>query len=113
MPARIAADGVGRFPGHVEAAAYFSIVEALQNAAKHASASQVLVRVWCSGGNLCFEVEDDGCGFPPDRARQGSGLVGITDRLAAVGGRLEVRTEPGTGTTIAGRIPIDSMPLPA
>ena len=73
--------------------------------AKHAQASAVTVRLSGSGEVLEFSVSDDGAGFPAATARRGSGLQGMSDRLAAHGGTLTVRSRPGQGTTITGRLP--------
>jgi signal transduction histidine kinase len=101
----VSADGVGRFQQDVEAAVYFSCLEALQNAAKYAEATSAQVRLARSNGRLTFEVADDGRGFDPRTTRRGSGLQGIHDRLGALGGEIEVRSSPGAGTTVAGWIP--------
>ena len=106
MPLQVAADGVGRYPQELETVAYFCCLEALQNVAKYANASRALVRLSEDGGRLLFEVEDDGSGFDPDATRYGSGLQGMADRLDAVRGSLEVRSAPGRGTTIVGRLPV-------
>ncbi|HMH37667.1 MAG TPA: ATP-binding protein, partial [Streptosporangiaceae bacterium] len=65
----------------------------------------VTVRLSGSGEVLEFSVSDDGAGFPAAAARHGSGLQGMSDRLAAHGGTLTVRSQPGQGTTITGRLP--------
>jgi signal transduction histidine kinase len=100
------ADGLGRFPADVEATVYFCTLEALQNIAKYAAADRTLVRLARSNGSLSFEVVDDGRGFDPSTVATGSGLQGMADRLAAVGGSLEVRSAPGRGTTVAGHVPV-------
>jgi signal transduction histidine kinase len=106
----VAEDGVAtrRFAAGVENAAYFCALEALQNAAKHAPGAPVVVRVGDRPGVLEFEVADTGPGFTPgERAGDdGSGLVGMADRLAAVGGTLTVDSVPGAGTTVRGTIPV-------
>jgi signal transduction histidine kinase len=102
---QVMADGVGRFPREIEAAVYFSCLEALQNVAKYSGASGAVVHVANSGGELRFEVRDDGVGFDASSTRYGTGLQGIADRLDAVGGALEVRSGPGEGTAVAGRVP--------
>jgi two-component sensor histidine kinase len=79
-------------------------LEALQNVAKHARASRATVRLSGSGDTLEFSVSDDGAGFPAGTSH-GSGLQGMSDRLAAHGGTLAVRSRPGQGTTITGRLP--------
>jgi signal transduction histidine kinase len=106
LPVTVEADGAGRFPAEVEAAVYFCVLEALQNVAKYAQASsvRVIVRRW--DGDLEFAVIDDGSGFDRDATPLGMGLLNMADRLAAVGGELEVKTRPGHGTNVSGRIPI-------
>jgi signal transduction histidine kinase len=101
----VAAPGVARYPQGVEAAAYFCSLEALQNVAKYANASRVQVRLDHDGSALTFDVADDGVGFDPQTATFGTGLQGMADRLAALGGTLEIRSTPGHGTVVAGRIP--------
>jgi signal transduction histidine kinase len=102
----VEADGIGRYPQEAEAAVYFSCLEALQNVAKYAEATRATVRLAQRNGSLTFEIADDGIGFDPAAAERGSGLQGIADRLAALGGELDIRSAPGSGTTVAGRLPI-------
>ena len=109
VPAVIEADGIGRYPTDIEAVVYFCVLEALQNAAKYACAGLVRIRLAQSGGDLRFEVTDDGVGFDPGATAHGSGLEGIADRLSAHGGVLEVRAAPGTGTCILGRLPARAL----
>jgi signal transduction histidine kinase len=106
VPVAIEADGIGRCPRDAEAAVYFSCLEALQNVAKYARASRATLRLWDGDGGLQFEVIDDGVGFDTDRTSYGTGLQGMIDRLAAVGGELHVRSVPGTGATVTGGIPL-------
>jgi signal transduction histidine kinase len=101
-----AASGVGRYPQEAEAAAYFCSLEALQNAAKYSGASNAEIRLGEEEGALTFEVADDGVGFDPASTTFGTGLQGMADRLAALDGTLEIRSVPGAGTTVAGRIPV-------
>jgi signal transduction histidine kinase len=114
VPVTVETDGIGRYPQEAEAAVYFSCLEALQNVAKYAGASSATVRLEQRGGALAFEVSDDGRGFDPDAAERGSGLQGIADRLAALGGEMTVRSTPGRGTTVGGRVPVvgSSPPSP-
>jgi signal transduction histidine kinase len=84
---------------------YFCCLEALQNRAKHAPSACGHVELAVEDGWLTFAVSDDGPGFDSQQARAGSGLQNMADRMAAVGGKLEVRSEPGRGTTVAGRVP--------
>jgi len=106
IPVAISPDGVGRYPQDVEAAMYFCVLEALQNVAKYAGASHAEVRLVTETGQLSFEVSDDGRGFDPASTGYGTGLQGMADRLDAIGGTLEVRSAPGAGTTVIGRIPV-------
>jgi signal transduction histidine kinase len=108
VPVTIEADGVGRYAREAEAAVYFSCLEALQNVAKYADASSATVLLSDGDGHLRFEVADDGVGFDPSASSYGTGLQGIADRLAALGGELEVRSAPGRGTTLAGSLPVAS-----
>jgi signal transduction histidine kinase len=101
----VTADGVGRYPQDLEAAVYFCVLEALQNVAKYAGATRAEIRLAASGHDLTFEVADDGAGFDPESRGYGTGLQGMADRLHAHGGSLDVRSSPGAGTTIAGRLP--------
>jgi len=105
VPTSVTADGVGRYPQEVEATVYFCVLEALQNVAKYAGASRAGVRLAASGHDLRFEVTDDGTGFDPASRGYGTGLQGMADRLHAHGGTLDVRSAPGAGTTVAGRLP--------
>jgi signal transduction histidine kinase len=100
------AEGVGRYPEDVEATVYFCTLEALQNVAKYAGDGGAAVRLTQSNGSLSFAVVDRGRGFDPSSVRSGSGLQGMADRLAAVGGSLEVTSAVGSGTTVAGRVPL-------
>ncbi len=106
VPTSVTADGVGRYQQEVEAAVYFCVLEALQNVAKYAGATRAEVRLAASGHHLRFEVTDDGAGFDPQSRGYGTGLQGMADRLHAHGGSLDVRSAPGAGTTIAGRLPV-------
>jgi signal transduction histidine kinase len=105
-PITIEPDGVGRYGPDVESAVYFSCLEALNNVAKYAHASRASVRLSQDDGWLSFEVEDDGRGFEVTRRSYGTGLQGVADRLAALGGEVTVRSAPGDGTTVAGRLPV-------
>jgi len=108
VPTTVEADDVGRYSREVEAAVYFSALEALNNVAKYANATRAVVRLSRSDGHLQLEVTDDGDGFDPDATSYGTGLQGIADRLAAVGGDLRVESAPGAGTTIHGSVPAGS-----
>ena len=97
-------DGV-RFPEDVELAAYFACLEALQNAAKHAPGAEVVLSLATSGDVLCFTIADDGPGFDVDASGGGTGLVGMRDRLGAVGGSLSIVSDD-RGTRIRGELPM-------
>jgi signal transduction histidine kinase len=103
---RLDANGSGRYPSEIEAAVYFCCLEALQNIAKYANANEAIIRLGRSNGDLTFEVVDDGRGFDPASAG-GSGLTNMRDRVEAVGGTLEIRSEPGIGTSVLGRVPVE------
>ena len=94
----------GRLPEPVELAAYYVVAEALTNAAKHADATVVDVRVATGEGLLRMELRDDGRGGADPRG--GSGLVGLTDRVEALGGRLSVRSPAGAGTILEVVLPL-------
>jgi signal transduction histidine kinase len=106
VPTTVESDGIGRYPQDVESALYFCCLEALQNVAKYAHATHAEVRLSANGDELAFEVIDDGDGFDPSAMRRGSGLQGMGDRLDAIGGTLEVRSQPGRGTTVTGRVSV-------
>jgi signal transduction histidine kinase len=106
LPVLVEADGIGRYRRDAEATAYFCILEALQNVAKYARASRATVALSCPDGHLEFTVTDDGDGFDPAEATHGTGLQGMADRLAAVGGTLRVGSAPGSGTAISGTLPV-------
>jgi PAS domain S-box-containing protein len=94
---------VDRLPAPVEATAYFVVAEALTNVAKHSSAQHAEVVARIDDGTLRVEVRDDGVGgASPD----GTGLVGLADRLAVLDGRLEVDSPPGGGTRLTAAIPL-------
>jgi signal transduction histidine kinase len=110
LPVTVDSDGLGRFEPDVESAVYFSCLEALQNVAKYAKASHVVVLLAQANGTLSFEVRDDGAGFDPASTGYGTGLQGIADRLAALGGELVVTSASGDRTAVAGRLPIGATP---
>jgi len=109
VPTTVDGHGIGRFGQDVEAAVYFSCLEALQNVAKYAEASRVAISLASGDGSLTFEVTDDGRGFDRSALTYGTGLQGIEDRLAALDGTLAVRSAPGQGTTITGNLPATTV----
>ncbi len=94
-----------RLPEPVEVAAYYVVSEALTNAAKHAHASVVNVELDAHGETLRLAIRDDGIGGAD--IRLGSGLVGLSDRCAALGGTLLMTSPPGNGTTLLIEIPLE------
>jgi len=111
VPVTLAADGLRRYPQETEAAAYFCVLEALQNVAKYAGASGAAVTLVSADDALEFWVTDDGAGFDTGSGRTGSGLQGMADRLAAAGGELQIQSRPGHGTTVTGRLPAAALEL--
>jgi signal transduction histidine kinase len=104
VPVELSVGVGGRLPERAEVAAYYVVSEALANAAKHARASVVRVDAGVDGGTLRLLVADDGAGgADPSR---GSGLIGLSDRVAAVGGRIEITSPPGGGTSLLVTIPV-------
>jgi signal transduction histidine kinase len=105
-PTMVDSDGIDRYAKEIEAAVYFCALEALQNVGKYANASRATIRLAEEDGHLIFEVTDDGLGFEPSARGHGSGLQGMTDRLDAIDGTLDVLSAPGEGTTVIGRISV-------
>jgi PAS domain S-box-containing protein len=105
LPVEVDCDGL---PDHrldplVEATAYFVLAEGLTNVARYASAEQAWVRVAACNGELIIEVRDDGIGGADTTC--GSGLAGLTDRLAALRGTLSVHSPAGRGTVLRAKVP--------
>ena len=105
VPTRVEAHRIARYSQAAEAAVYFCCLEALQNVVKYAHATDVVISLADTDGALTFEVTDDGQGFDPALAPRGAGQTNMADRLAALGGELEVRSQAGAGTTVIGTIP--------
>jgi signal transduction histidine kinase len=104
VPVELSVRVHGRLPERAEVAAYYVVSEALANAAKHARASVVRVDADMTGQTLRLLVADDGAGgADPSR---GSGLIGLSDRVAAVSGRIEITSPPGGGTSLLVTIPV-------
>jgi PAS domain S-box-containing protein len=98
-----------RLPEGVEAAAYYVVSESLANIGKYANATNARVTVRRENGEAFVEVVDDGVGGAD--ASRGTGLLGLHDRVEALGGRLEVWSPPGAGTTVRARIPVAEAAL--
>jgi signal transduction histidine kinase len=96
-----------RLPESAEVAAYYVVAEALTNAAKHARASQVTVRAEAEDANLHLAIRDDGIGGADSAV--GSGLTGLIDRVEAVGGKMAVSSQPGSGTSLLVEIPVEAQ----
>jgi PAS domain S-box-containing protein len=106
VPVELEVRAETRLPEPVEVAAYYIVSEALTNTAKHAQASAVHVAVEARDGVLGLSIRDDGRGgADPGR---GSGLIGLTDRVDALGGTIEVASPVGAGTTLQIRLPIEA-----
>jgi signal transduction histidine kinase len=103
LPVEVGEVPAQRLAEQVELTAYFVVSEALTNVAKHASATHVSVTVTNGNGRLAVEVSDDGVGGAD--IALGTGLRGLSDRLATIEGRLDVESEPGRGTTLRASIP--------
>jgi signal transduction histidine kinase len=108
LPTTVDVSGIGRYSPDMEAAIYFCVLEALQNAGKHAGDGAIAaVRIAERDDALTFEVSDDGAGFnATDAATEGHGFVNMADRLGAFGGTVRVRSAPGQGTTVSGTLPL-------
>jgi len=104
VPVKLDAAIEHRLPDQVEIAAYYTLSEAITNASKHAGAGQLWVSMRLEDEVLHLSIRDDGAGgADPSR---GSGLIGLADRIEALGGKLELKSPPGTGTLIAAELPI-------
>ncbi len=101
-----------RLPVRVETALYRVVQEALNNAAKHAHAQSVQIRLWKATGSVCCSVRDDGAGFDSatlsaGAEKRGLGLTGIRERMEALGGSVEIHSAPGQGTDYQITVPIE------
>jgi signal transduction histidine kinase len=107
----IDSDGVARgsrFPEEIEGAAYFLVCEGLANTLKHAAAQHVTVRLAATPFSVQLEVADDGRGFDPPVVAC-SGLRGLTDRIEALGGTLQLVSQPGAGTSLSAALPLGTV----
>jgi signal transduction histidine kinase len=113
IPTTVDASDISRYPTEVENAVYFCCLEALQNVAKHARGT---TSAWISlvdDGALRFAVADDGIGTSSEGEGASAGITNMTDRLAAVGGTITIRSAPGGGTEVIGKVPLhDRLPRP-
>jgi signal transduction histidine kinase len=107
IPLTVDDDGVGRFPRTIEAAIYFCAMEAVQNAIKHAGdGARVTITLNRDRHDVRFDIADDGVGLAEPVSGDGEGLLGMRDRIGAVGGELEIVSSPGGGTTVRGAVPV-------
>jgi PAS domain S-box-containing protein len=104
LPVELDVRSERRLPEHVEVAAYYAVSEALANATKHAHASMVHVELDAQDGTVRLAISDDGIGGADPG--KGSGLVGLSDRIEALGGRFQLMSPSGSGTTLLIEIPI-------
>jgi signal transduction histidine kinase len=105
VPVELKVNVQPRLPEPIEVAAYYVVSEALTNAAKHAQASVAHVEAWAEDGSLHISVRDDGIGGAD--VRRGSGLVGLFDRVEALGGRISLSSGTGEGTALLVELPIN------
>ena len=110
VPVQLAVALPDRLPEPIETATYYLVAEALTNTAKHAHAGTVNLQVDTGDGMLRVSVRDDGRGGADPHG--GSGLVGLTDRVQTLGGRLWLDSPPGTGTTLRAELPLRPAPPP-
>ncbi|WP_344615141.1 sensor histidine kinase [Dactylosporangium salmoneum] len=109
LPVELNLDIPQRLPERVEVASYFVVSEALANAAKHSHASVVLVAATADTTRIRLSIRDDGIGGAD--AGRGTGLVGLQDRVEALGGRLAVVSPPGQGMALTAEIPLENGDL--
>lgn len=110
VKASFSSSRLGRLPPHVELVLYRIVQEALTNVAKHANASRVDARLTRKGRALQMLIEDDGCGFDVEATKasreSGLGLFGMEERLALIGGTLQVESTMGKGTRVSAEVPM-------
>ena len=115
VPVTVEANGLGRYPQEAEAAVYFCALEALQNVAKYAMPPRP-ASAWPGPTGQAVRWSSRWPTTGPASSRvggYGTGLQGMADRLAALGGDLQVRSQPGQGTTVTGQLPVRPLePLP-
>ncbi len=102
-----------RFPPEIETAAYRIIQEALTNVVRHARADEATIRLWVNADRLCLQVEDRGVGFDVEtasRSGRSSGLSGMQERAALLGGQLAIDSAPGKGTQLTAELPLLERP---
>jgi signal transduction histidine kinase len=105
VPVTVRSHDVGRYEGAVESAAYFSCLEAVQNALRHSGAGAITIDIVADEKTMRFTVSDDGTGFDTAAIRPGTGLANIGDRMSALGGDLRIDSAAGRGTRVTGTVP--------
>jgi signal transduction histidine kinase len=113
LSVEIKTTAAGRLPGSMEIALYRIVQEALTNAAKHSKADRVWIRIGQKNGKFCCSIEDDGIGFDvravqSDGKRRGLGLIGMKERLNAIGGTLSIDSARGKGTRLLIQLPTEA-----
>jgi signal transduction histidine kinase len=110
-PIHLRAHDVGRYRPDIEGAVYFTCLEALQNALKHAGPhTTLIIDLRQRPARLCFEVSDTGPGFHPAPTHNSrGGLANMRDRIGALGGELSILSTPAHGTTVAGSVPLSGV----
>ncbi len=106
IPVALDARSLSRYHRDVEAAVYFSVLEALQNSVKYSEATSIIVTLSDQDGELAFTISDDGVGFDLDDVEMGAGLDNMSDRIDAIGGVVTIDSSVGNGTTVRGSVPL-------
>jgi signal transduction histidine kinase len=109
-PVALTIDVERRLPERVEVTTYYVVSEALTNAAKHAGASTIAVDVQASSGTVALSIRDDGVGGADPT--KGSGLIGLKDRVEAIGGTIAIESPAGGGTSLRIELPVDGAAAP-
>ena len=110
IPATVDVTLAGPVPDTVGVGTYYIVAEALTNAAKHSHATEVVVSAHHDGANLHLSVRDNGIGGADPG--KGSGLVGLNDRVEALGGKMAITSIPGCGTSLDVTIPVGTLQAP-
>jgi signal transduction histidine kinase len=108
LPVQLEVDGAPRpVPAEVDLAAFRIVQEAVTNVIRHAGRANATVRLVYGDHDLTLQVDDDGSGGSPGRPVRGSGIAGMRERTAALGGRLEAGPRPGGGFRVRAQLPVD------
>ncbi|MFE5671214.1 histidine kinase [Agromyces sp. NPDC056523] len=109
VPVEVDVQAEGRLPELIESTGYFAVAESLANVAKHSQATRAWVRAYLEGDEVVISVRDNGVGGASYDA--GTGVLGIADRIDAVGGSISLDSPRGAGTTVTVRMPVDLPPI--